>query len=126
MLTLDEHGHLTPDQPIESTLKELEATFVFNERRRLIFNQMQEFLDEIFLLMPSDFLIWVDGSFVTKKEKPGDLDCVFFVDYGWLEKQERVIETLQKKYAEWIDSYFVSVYPENHRFRVRTDSDRIK
>jgi len=126
MLTFDEHGHLTPDQPIESTLEELEATFVFNDRRRLIFIKILEFLDEVNLLIPSDFLIWMDGSFVTKKEKPGDLDCVFFVDYGWLGKQERIIETLPKKYVEWIDSYFVSVYPENHRFRIRTDSDRIK
>ncbi len=126
MLTFNKYGHLVPNQLIESSLTELEDTFTFNDRRRLVFNQLLDFLSEINTSVPGKFSIWVVGSFVTKKEKPDDLDCVFFVEHNWLEKHERVIELIQRKYTEWIDSIFVRVYPENHRFWVRTDSDRIR
>lgn len=47
MLTFDEFGNLTPDQPIESNLKEVESILAFNERRRRLFQRFLEVLDEI-------------------------------------------------------------------------------
>ncbi len=126
MFSFDEYGHLAPDQPIEATLEELEGAFVFNDHRKLIFEKLLELLSELQKLEPGSFLVWLDGSFVPKKENSRDVDCVFFIGFEWMRKYELKIEAIQKKYFGLVDSYFVSIYPENHRFRVRTDSDRIK
>lgn len=81
MLTFDEYGHLMPDQPIESTLEELEAVFTFNEHRKLIFNKLLDFFAEVGSLEISSFLGWIDGSFVNQKEIPRDADLVLFLDF---------------------------------------------
>ncbi len=71
-------------------------------------------------------MVWIDGSFATMKENPRDVDCVFFVNFKWLGEHEKIIETIQNTYSELVDVYFVSIYPEGHRYRIRTESDRIK
>ncbi|WP_408638090.1 DUF6932 family protein [Nonomuraea corallina] len=67
---------------------------------------------------------WIDGSFVTSKLSPGDIDVVTFVDgpaYDRLPRWRRDVLTElcnsrgQLSYSH-VDSYIVSVFPESdHR-----------
>ncbi|MDW6016789.1 hypothetical protein SBW85_03270 [Vibrio plantisponsor] len=61
------------------TFSDLEKVFVSpfepNDRRKALLSRLEAFatrLQEI----PIDMEIWIDGSFATKKENPGDIDLV--------------------------------------------------
>ncbi len=62
------------------TLAEVETlcvtTFGNNERRRKIFNLFSELMNRV-LSLGLDWVIWVDGSFVSEKPDPGDVDVLF-------------------------------------------------
>lgn len=84
-LDFDEFGNLTPYKIIETDLITLEAYFVTafpksKTRKRLFENYLSyiyRFQDEVFPI----FEQWIDGSFVTQKENPKDIDIVTFLDY---------------------------------------------
>ncbi len=73
---------------------------------------------------------WVDGSFVTDKEDPGDIDIVTLFDGpafdGLLEHRQMMVETLVSgKYTSryWAsDSYPLAVYPDGHPKKNLTDA----
>ncbi len=121
MLTFDEFGQLTPDQPIESELSAVENVFVFNETRRLIFAELLGFLEIIKSWEIGHFQVWLDGSFVTKKELPRDVDIAVFMDAKSYERNENLLYLVKK--TPLIDAYFISVYPEDHPLFHRTESD---
>ncbi len=125
MLTFDEFGHLAPVQPIESDLTELEAVFVFNERRQWLFNGLKDFQNLLAGWYKGSFQIWVDGSFVTKKPFPKDVDIVVFIDFQWYEDKgnESLIHLL--KGIPTVDAYFIPVFPENHPHFKLYNLDRI-
>ncbi len=122
MLTFDEFGYLTPVQSIESNLSELETIFVFNEKRRLIFNYLQNFLSFVASWQTGDFQVWIDGSFVSVKTSPNDVDIAVLIDYRSYETSEDLIY-LAKRIPR-VDAYFVSVYPAEHALYYRTRSDQ--
>jgi len=126
MLTFDEFGSLTPDQPIESDLKEVESVLVFNERRRELFTTLLDFLNEMPTLGFEKFELWIDGSFATLKANPGDIDIVAFLDFGKHEVHEKQLKLIVKKFLPKLDIHYVISYPENHRLAVRTQFDRIE
>lgn len=125
MLQFDEYGNLTPDQPIESDLGEVEAVFVFNGHREALFNRLKLFFEDISSVGCDPVEIWLDGSFATRKNKPNDIDLVLFVDYQIFDMLEVRLWELKKLYKKEIDAYFVSVYPETHELNRLTKSDRI-
>ncbi|MEO6038309.1 MAG: hypothetical protein ABIQ93_07850 [Saprospiraceae bacterium] len=125
MLTFDEFGHLIADQPIESDLAEVEAVFVFNEKRRLIFADLLAFLEELTAMGIGDFQVWIDGSFVTKKVNPKDMDCVFFLNYQVFDKNESRLRQIRNDYKLAIDSYFIPIFPENHPHFNHYNLDRV-
>ncbi|MGB3778758.1 MAG: hypothetical protein WA960_10405 [Tunicatimonas sp.] len=53
------------------------------------------------------FTQWVDGSFVTAREHPNDIDFVTFIDYQLFETKEKLIhenfrlEGAKKKYGDF-------------------------
>ncbi len=120
-LNFDEYGNLTPYEVIEVDLTTFEAYFVTafpnsKTRKRLFENYLQyiyRFQDEVFPF----FEQWINGSFVTQKENPKDIDLVTFLDYEVYEK--RGDKVLDKFWTfsledEGIDSYLVRDYPESH------------
>jgi Family of unknown function (DUF6932) len=120
-LTFDENGYLQPYKPIEADLNIFKKYFVDafpnSERRRLLFDNYLRFLyrfkDEVFPL----FEQWINGSFVTQKENPKDIDIVTFLDYKIWER--RGAEVLDKFWTfsledKFIDSYLVASYPSDH------------
>ena len=63
-----------------------------------------------------DFYQWIDGSYITRKADPKDIDRVSFVDF---EVYEKVVtsdklknEIIRAKFN--LDTYFVAIYPKNH------------
>lgn len=113
MLVFDEHGYLKPNDAILSNEEELEVTFVWNQHRRMLFEQYQAFVKEITQLSITHFFLWVNGSFVTKKENPNDIDLVVFLPQEQHDLFEKKLQFLKKQFPK-IDAYFVSVFPENH------------
>ena len=60
-----------------------------------------------------NFFQWIDGSFVSTKSKPNDIDIVTFIDFKIHEKYFKEITNLQKQFTG-LDTYFVKIFPENH------------
>ncbi|MDX2042453.1 MAG: hypothetical protein SF097_14615 [Acidobacteriota bacterium] len=78
------HYGLLPTGIHECTLAEIEANFIYNGERKLIWNDFLRYFEQI--REHSEILtLYFDGSFVTNRERPGDLDLVIeFEDlYQW-------------------------------------------
>lgn len=126
-LNFDEDGNLMPYKMIEVDVDTLEHYFVTafpnsTTRKRLFENYLRylyRFQDEVFPF----FEQWIDGSFVTQKENPNDIDLVTFLDYEVFEKRGDAV--LDKFWSfsledEGIDSYIAKQYPSTHKFYKKT------
>ena len=126
-LDFDEYGNLTPYKAVEVDLATFEAYFVTafpksTTRKRLFENYLRyiyRFQDEVFPF----FEQYINGSFVTKKENPNDIDIVTFLDFEVYQKRDNRV--LNKFWsfsleAEGIDAYIVKEYPDNHLFYPET------
>ncbi|MCC6725185.1 MAG: hypothetical protein IT258_11795 [Saprospiraceae bacterium] len=68
--------------------------------------------------MPSALEIWIDGSFITKKTNPADIDLVLFIDFkGFMEHKvelSQLFDDIGAISKQLVDAYPVIVYPETH------------
>lgn len=122
MLTFTPEGYLTPVGKITTDLPTLERVFVKDfptstTRPRLWANYLA-YLERFKQKVTGNFVQWLNGSFVTQKENPKDIDLVTFMDYTIhepMEAQQRLEEfwtyNLEDK---GLDSYLVGIYPEGH------------
>ena len=130
-LDFDEYGNLKPYHIIEVDLATFETYFVTafpnsTTRKRLFENYLRylyRFQDEVFPI----FEQWINGSFVTQKENPKDIDLVTFLDYEVYEKRGNKV--LDKFWTfsledEGIDSYLVKEYQEHHIFYQKMLDDK--
>ena len=90
----EEPSGLLPPGDHEATLTEIGERFCWNYRRKEIYKGLEYVAGE--LLSHQVERIWVDGSFVTKKERPGDVDVAYEVplgadpdSWGWLSPGRR-------------------------------------
>jgi hypothetical protein len=125
MLIFDQFGNLTPDKPIESSFEEIEQTFAFNERRKNLLDKLKSFIDAVLVLGVDVKQAWIDGSWVTKKAFPRDIDTVLFISNEDYSRFSPHLRRLTEQYLPDVDSYFLSIYPENHPLRFWYESDRI-
>ena len=122
MLKFDEDGHLIPYEIIETTWEEFTHVFVKelqNKRhRRKLLENYERYLLEIRQNMPVAFFQWVNGSFVTKKKHPGDIDMVTFLPYDLMVKKGSFVEQMRRtsKSRCNIDGFFAPVAKWNHRY----------
>jgi len=118
-MQFDPRGYLTPYERIPVQWDAFVETFVegFPESttRPEIWRNFLEYLEEVRRLKPKSLKVWIDGSFVTTKINPNDVDAVFFLD------SETFRRTLPRfnhlKDGSWhrgkrVDAYFVEVFPE--------------
>ncbi len=81
-LEFNEIGNLKPYK-YELTFNEAKTFFVDgfqeSETRQRNWNGFCSFLDSLINLGLTDAEVWVDGSFVTNKLNPNDIDCVIYV-----------------------------------------------
>ncbi len=117
MLQFDNKGLLIPNEVITSNIEEFRNTYVFNERRADLYATYLDFLREINQLELGSFFQWIDGSFVTQKPFPKDIDLVTFVDFSVHKYKNSRLQNLKDKYKHYaIDAYFETYYPINHPF----------
>lgn len=120
-MDFDASGHLTPYAVLETSLADFEAVFVtgFPESltRRRIFGRYLAYVEELRGIVGSGFVQWVDGSFVTRKVNPGDIDFLTLLEIDRYEKNREAIDALRMRRSEpnsVIDGYFLFIRPENH------------
>ncbi|MCA9407028.1 MAG: hypothetical protein KC684_10845, partial [Candidatus Omnitrophica bacterium] len=84
-LKFDIRGNLRPYERIEVTLDEFKENFVGpfekTSSRHEIFENYIRYVEEFKKEITPKFKQWIDGSFVTNKVNPRDIDIVNIVDY---------------------------------------------
>jgi len=70
-------------------------------------------MKELKNILNDEFTVWINGSFVTKKVDPKDIDIVVFLNYKHLSSKEIILSSFKEK-QEYVDLYYVKVFPENH------------
>ena len=118
-LIFDEHGYLVPSEKITIDLATLEQVFVKDfpnsETRKDLFDNYLRYIDTFAKEITPNFTQWINGSFVTKKEDPKDIDFVTFIEAQYYLKNDED-ETLDSFFA-WnkygLDAYIVGEYPRN-------------
>lgn len=120
VVEFNELGHLTKLYNLKG-IDELKSSFVEpfenSVSRKLIFEDYVEYVTLLKTIIPNEIIQWINGSFVTLKTNPRDIDLVTFVDFSTYKKHESLFEELQK----WrfdpkrkVDGYFIKTYPKNH------------
>jgi hypothetical protein len=114
-LTFDENGYLMPYEKIEIDLTTLQHYFVDafpdSTKRKVLFDNYLRYVEQFSKEITSNFTQWINGSFVTQKEEPNDIDIVTFLDEKYYIKDEEDT-SLDKYYSfSWydrgIDAYIV-------------------
>ena len=69
-------------------------------------------------LVTEDFLQWIDGSFVSQKQNPRDIDIVTWIDYEVYQSKKELISKHfignAISFNFKVDNYILQNYPENH------------
>lgn len=123
-LKFNKQGLLVPADIIEVELSTFKAYFVdafpnSKTRKSLFENYLRyiyRFQDDVFPI----FEQWINGSFVTKKENPNDIDLVTFLNFRAYEARgDKILDKFWTFSLEeqGIDSYIVKEFPEHHTFR---------
>ena len=133
-MQFDVFGHLVPYEKLVVTPAVFKHTFVDtlpnNSVRWAIYADYQQFVADLKSLIPAPFMHWIDGSFVTQKEEPADMDVITFFDHAVVAEYESLIRerfrrSLARKYYPLLDAYVVDVFPESHPSHFFTLSDEV-
>lgn len=130
-LNFDEKGFLMPYQGIEADLETLEYYFVdqfpdSNTRRQLFINYLR-YTERFKSRITRKFTQWINGSYVSLKKNPKDIDFVVFFDYEVYEAHRDFLDpywcfSLEQ---EGLDAYLIREYPPEHPFFVeKTQNDQ--
>lgn len=130
-LQFDIRGNLLPYEITELSTEDFQNSFILpfqdDSTRNELFKKYLFYLNDLKELITHNFFQWIDGSFISQKKNPKDIDLVTIVDYRDYEKN---ISTLSQKFISFnarkgygIDAYIVCNYPENHPKRFFTQSD---
>jgi len=130
-LNFDIRGNLKPYEVIEISMETFQKTFVnpFDEEslRQELFDNYNHYMKDFSALITYDFFQLIDGSYVTNKKKPKDIDLITVLDYRDYEKNKVILEKEfasiagRKKYK--VDAYVVANYPKSHKKHIFTKSD---
>lgn len=131
MLEFNLRGFLTPGSIIRSNIDEFKEHFVAASAesfRKNLFDQYTNYTKDLKVLCDDSKLVqWIDGSFVTKKPNPSDIDLVTFINLDIFETKEKELKRFiypSSLTNYGVDGYLVIVYPENHRHYSIYESDR--
>ncbi len=125
-LFLDSLGHLYPYEKITSSVAETSDLFVApypnSTTRKVIFDVYLAYIREFRRTITTEFTHWLDGSFMSPKLNPKDLDCVVFLDYRIFEQKEDAIFNALWKYRDMeLDAFISPIYPIGHSLRANTE-----
>lgn len=119
-LNFTPNGHLSPAKEISSNENELVYYFVDgisnSNTRKQLFNSYLNFILDFSQKISPNFTLWINGSFVTKKAHPNDIDLVIFLEAFIFQDKQVELNSIQQKYQEEnLDLYFVKAYPKEHK-----------
>lgn len=129
MIIFDEKGHVYPYEVIEMTLTVFEQEFVTNmedrAHRKHLFSNYLRFIEDFRSALGISFFQWVNGSFTTTKQLPGDIDVVNFIEYDQFAGKLAIIDMFHSigKSSYSTDVHFAATCKWNHRFHHRAVSD---
>jgi hypothetical protein len=130
MLEFNIAGLLIPPTLIVSNLEEFERYFAIDSpenTRRILYGQYNNYKNNLKELCGrTELRQWIDGSFVTKKPTPFDIDLVTFVDFEVAESKEKELQEFiyPVSYNSYgLDCYIVVVYPESHKLHFAYKAD---
>jgi hypothetical protein len=121
MLNLSEDGFLSPGRhrcQIDDFWELCVKSFAGNSHRQQLFQEWKLYNDRLQRIVESHRLTqWIDGSFVTNKLAPNDIDFVTFIPHHLYEPQkDGLIEfySTVSLYTNGLDAYICPVYPTEH------------
>jgi hypothetical protein len=129
----DEQGNLKPYKLREANLVSFEENFVAffpnSSTRARLFSEFLDYLTKLNETIGTGYTQWIDGSYITKKLNPRDIDFVTFVDFNTYQLNESCINQLRELRdlgKTGMDGYFVQVYPANHPKRFLYEANKIQ
>ncbi len=119
-MNFDSNGNLEPYEKITTDLTTFEKTFVTDfpnsETRKKLFDNYLRYLEDFSKEMTPNFTQWINGSFVTLKENPKDLDFVTFIDSKLYDEKEQLLDSKfisSVTYNDGLDAFIMKNYPNN-------------
>jgi hypothetical protein len=129
MLEFNTAGLLIPSSNIGSTLKEFEEYFVIDspgDVRKILYNQYIRYNNDLKDVCGTELKQWIDGSFVTRKPSPFDIDPVTFVNFEVAKIKEKELKDFiypSSLTNYGIDGYVVINYPTDHKLYFAYQAD---
>ena len=114
-----DEGFIFPNEKINVDLATLKTVFVDNfpnsTTRKTLYDNYLRYTDDFSKQITPNFTQWINGSFVTLKENPNDIDFVTFIKRAEYQKIEADIDkywsfSLEK---QGLDAYIVQIYEEH-------------
>ncbi len=131
-MEFDAQGNLKPYDIIYTDWPTFKAMFVDafprSSTRQVIFENFSVYMEKLVAIIGTGFHQWIDGSFVTRKLNPSDIDFVTFVDAKTFSQNEHLLNLLKEYSREQslrIDGYFVKDYPKEHKGFIRSYLDSV-
>lgn len=90
-IRFDQYGYIIADKPVEVTLDEIEFYFSTNRHRHRLFNNYVDYINRFQAEIFPYFEQWINGSFVTQKSDPNDIDFVTFLDFKVFERRSTAL-----------------------------------
>ena len=131
-MPFDERGLLTPATMVSLTIAEFGELFVTafpdSSTRRAIFASYQQFIEQFSQQVCNTFTHWIDGSFVTNKLNPNDIDIVVMIDDSVYDVRQSVIDNSfrldgAQRLFPGLDVYTVRCYRPESRAYYITECD---
>jgi len=121
-LSFDIRGNLKPYERVEIDFETFEEIFIKSfedETTRLqLLENYRKYLVDFSEQITNQFTQWIDGSFVSTKRNPRDIDFVTIVDHKVFEERADLIDSRFRlkggKETYEVDAYTVRKYPEEH------------
>ncbi len=121
-LNFDSRGNLKPYEIIKISFEDFQEVFVNSfdkdSRRHLLLEKYLNYLQDFSQILNGNFYQWIDGSFVTTKYNPRDIDLVSIIHFEDFEMNSKKISdkfvSLNARKLYVVDAYVVADYPESH------------
>lgn len=121
-LAFNNHSFITPPGSFISTKEELRSEFVDkfpnSTTRQKIFSLFEDYIKDFESEISNTFSILINGSFVTKKGNPNDIDFVIFLDAPLF---DLYVNLIKEKFDR--DGAFKHYSKKIHAFVVREVKD---
>lgn len=113
-LVFDQNGYLTPYGTVKVEWGLFVRTFTHNDHRQNLLGAYEDFLISLSDILPVSHRQWIDGSFISQKSEPGDIDIIVFVPNSHFADVTDNLKQLKSRFKGLIDCYFVEIFPPDH------------